>query len=180
MPRFEGSGERQSCEEGYYNAAISYMDDITDRVSQYADWAFEVIFNAEGVGFELKTSFFVKMSRQGNGELNPEDNGWSKQFNNFLDTINYDGGFDRFGVFRDPTGEEVRRSDIVTCLSTHIATEFSADGYPFVLYVEKDKKGYMAPVKRVYLEKDRKDLVAFVEYLKKKSSKPVGQFKKSL
>ena len=61
MSRFEGSGERPTCPEGYYNATIVDFVDITERVSQYADWAFEVKLNAEDVGFELKSSYFIDL-----------------------------------------------------------------------------------------------------------------------
>ena len=87
MPRFEGSGERPTCPEGYYNATIVDFVDITDRVQQYADWAFELKLNAEDVAFELKSSYFIKFARSANGELDADNNGWSKQFNNLFNKI---------------------------------------------------------------------------------------------
>ena len=176
MSRFEGSGERPTCPEGYYNATIVDFVDITERVSQYADWAFEVKLNAEDVSFELKSSYFIKFARLGNGELDVDNNGWSKQFNNLLDTINFTGGFDRFGVFRDATGEEIEREDILTKLCQHIIDNFKEGEYPFIIYVEKDDKGYMRPMKRIYMPKDRAELISFVDYKKKNAKKPpVGQ-----
>lgn len=173
MPRFEGSNERPTCSEGYYSATIVDFVEITDRVKAFADYAFEMKLNAETVEFELKSSFFIKFDRLANGELDPQKNMWVSQFNNLLDTIDYHGGFDRFGVFRDPTGEEISREDILQELCKHYSDTFKDTGYPFVIYLEKDTKGYMNPLKRIYLIKDKPQLESFVEYKKKKARKPL-------
>lgn len=175
MSRFEGSNERPTCPEGYYSATIADFVDITERVSKFADYAFEMKLNAETVQFELKSSFFIKFDRLANGELDPQKNTWITQFNNLLDTLGYAGGFDRFGVFRDATGEEIPREDILQELSKCYLENFKDTGYPFIIYLEKDSKGYMNPYKRIYLIKDKPQLENFVEYKKKKVQKPLPQ-----
>lgn len=175
MSRFESSNERPTCPKGYYNATIADFVEITERVSKFADYAFETKLNAETVEFELKMSFFIKFDRLPNGELDPQKNTWVSQFNNLLDTIDYKGGFDRFGVFRDSTGEEIPREDILQELSKCYLENFKDNGYPFIIYLEKDSKGYMAPYKRIYLIKDKQQLESFVEYKQKKARRPLQQ-----
>ena len=167
--RFQGNAEKQYIADDYYNATIVDFKDITDRVARFADYAFEIIMNAEKVPFELKTSVLIKFDRESDGALDPNKNSWRHQFNNLLDTLNYDGGFDRYGTFRDETGEEIAREDILIELTKHLQATIKDGEYPFIIYVAKDAKGYKNPLKRIYRQKDKAELESFVAYYNDKA-----------
>lgn len=168
MSRFEKSNERINIAVGYYNASIVDFLDISDKLKQWGDFSFETHCKAEGVPFDLKITHIIKFERTSSGELDPELNSWSSQFNNLLDAIEYNGGFDRYGVFRDAAGEEIFQDNILETLLLHIQSKFTSE-FPFLIYVEKDSKGYMRPMKRIYQHKDKADLESFVEYRQKKA-----------
>jgi hypothetical protein len=171
MPRFEKTGTIPTVPDDYYNATISEFINITDRVKEYADIAIEILLNCEDVEFETKIAYFIKFSRLGNGELNPDENSWVRPFNNLLDTIRYNGGFDRFGIFRDESGEEIDKNAIDEELAKHFLNTFPDGGYPFIVYLEKDAKGYMRPLKRIYPVTQKQQLEKFVVFHNKNKKK---------
>jgi hypothetical protein len=170
MPRFEKSGDKPNVPIGYYNTSIVDFLDISDKLKQWGDWSFEAHCKAESVPFELKITYIIKFDRTSSGELDPDLNSWASQFNNLLDTIEYYGGFDRYGVFRDAAGEEIALENILETLLLHIQSKFPT-GHPFLIYIEKDPKGYMRPMKRIYQHKDKAELESFVEYRQNKGKK---------
>lgn len=171
MPRFETAGTIPTVPNDYYNAVISEFTNITERVKDYADIAIEIVLNCENVEFETKIPYFIKFSRLPNGELNPDENTWVRPLNNLLDTIQYNGGFDRFGIFRDESGEEIDKNEIDEELAKHFLKMFPNGGYPFIVYLEKDAKGYMRPLKRIYPATEKQQLEKFVAFHKKNKKK---------
>mgnify|MGYP001296133081 CR=1 FL=1 len=163
MPRFqtENSGEGASAAPGVYRATIIDFVDITERVRAFADKAIEVKVNAEGIGFDLKTTIFIKYDRKANGELDPSKNSWSNHINSILDAIDYTGGFDRFGTFRDASGEEV--DDIAGELAKWYMDKFpNYQDYNFLVYVEQDKKGYTVIKRKIFKSTQRDKMDEYV------------------
>lgn len=167
MPRFEKSESSKTVANGYYHVTITDLINITERVSQYADIAFELLLSVENVPFEIQSSIFIKFERDANGELDPAKNSWVNTFNNFLDTIKYEGGFDKYGVFRNANGDELSHDEMLEELHKHYTQHFDNSGYPFITYLYKDNKGYMKAVKRIYPISEKKSLESFVEYFLK-------------
>ena len=162
MARFEstGSGSGQVVVPGKYKAKVVEFTDITSRISQYADIGIEMKVSAETISFELKTTMFIKFERKPNGELDADKNTWSGQMNSILDAIDYNGGFDRYGVFRNPNGDEV--DDIAAELSQAYMTRYPDDNYTLLVFVEPDKKGYSTIKRRVFKVNEEDKMDAYV------------------
>lgn len=175
MPeRFEtaGSGSNDIV-EGKYHAKISDINDITERVKEYADIALEIKVDAQGIPFELKTTIFIKFNRKPNGELDPEQNMWSGQINSLLDYMNYTGGFDKYGVFRNGQGEEI--DEIAQELCTAYSQYNPNDEYNALVYVEHDSKGYATIKRKIFKITQSDKMDKYVASSNRMKSKPRPQ-----
>lgn len=163
--RFNGNSSQTEIEVNkIYPATITEINDITDKVGAFADIGIEVKLNAKSVPFDLRTTAFIKFERRSNGELDPDKNTWSGPFNSILDCLKYPGGFDRFGAFRDMNGEEIPANDIVPALREHLSKEFGSEhGYPFLVYVEKDKKGYTSIKRKIFPASEYEKMKLYAE-----------------
>ncbi len=159
--------DKQPIKEGYYNARISDVRDVTEKLGQYGDICLEVVYQVEDVPFEVNQTVFIKFEFDHSGELSQKGNSWIRQVNNLLDTIGYKGGFNNGGVFVDQDGEAVDNADIALAISKHILDNFDLNEYCFVLYLERTDKGYTRPAKRVYPIADKRQLEKYIDFIKK-------------
>jgi hypothetical protein len=159
--------DKQPIKEGYYNARISDINDVTEKLSQYGDLCLELTYQVEGVPFEINQTIFIKFEFGQNGELSQKENSWIRQFNNLLDTIGYKGGFNNGGVFVNQDGDAIDNCDIAFELTKHTAEKFDPNEYCFVVYLERTDKGYTRPAKRVYPIAEKKQLEKYIDFIAK-------------
>jgi len=173
--RFGSTSGTADIAEGIYNACITEINDVKDRLRTPVDGCYEIKFDVEGVPFEVKTSIFIDFDRLPNGELDPDKNSWQWQFNNLLQTLNYNGGFDRVGKFRNENGEYEDDVAFELCKAVQAMPENKTSRYPYVINLQRSKKGFMEAGRRIFLQKDRAKLEAFVSKPKKQTASTTPQ-----
>ena len=155
------SGEFSAIEEGIYEAQVVDFVEVTNpKVLAYADFALEVKYDIKDIPFQISNTVYVKFDRLPSGDLNPaaDKNSWRYQLYNLFESLGYDGGYDAQGRFRN---ENAEFADMAEELAKHI-TNNPTNGYPYVVHVMRDKKGYMVVNKRVFKSEDRGKLEAWV------------------
>ena len=161
------SGEFSAIEEKIYEAQVVDFVEVTNpKVLAYCDFALEVKYDVKDVPFQVSNTIYVKFDRLPSGSLDPEKNGWRYQLYNLFETLGYNGGYDAQGRFRN---EDSEFADMAEELAKHI-TNNPTNGYPYVIHVFRDKKGYMTVNKRIYKTSDKAKLEAFVNKKPKQST----------
>lgn len=168
------SGDYSAIEEKIYEAQVVDFAEVDNpKMLAYADYALEVKYDVKDIPFPLRNTLYIKFDRLPNGDLNPAEdkNSWRYQLYNFFETIGYDGGYDSQGRFRN---ENAEFADMGEELSKHIMN-INTSGYPYVVHVYRDKKGYLTVNKRIYKVKDKGKLEAWVNKKPRGTTPPQQQ-----